>query len=219
MNFDLARTPTLEAVATQDEHRLAEDLRKRVEESIAAVETQTEVVDAAQTQQSAEDGLARLKKAERALAVLARELREQAAVAAQSAIETLVASACAGEKPDFKKLLIQIAIETQSGLVTRAIERIVEHLIPMAQISSLRGESHAAITRARVLERIAQERAEKVLGQLRDAVTEEMVLPIDMSKGVSGALLARAAGLKKMAVQISANADEIERAYCERKRQ
>jgi hypothetical protein len=57
--------------------------------------------------------------------------------------------------------------------------------------------------RARALERIAQERAEKVLKQLRGAVSEEMVLPVDMSKGVAGALLSRAAGLKRLAVQVS----------------
>lgn len=218
MNFDLARTPTLEAVATDDEHRLAQDLQKRVEEAITTVEAQPQVVEAAQTQQTTDENLSRLKRAERALSVLARELREQAASAAQVAIEALVASACAGQKPDFKKLLVELAIESQSGLVTRAIEKIVEHLIPLAHIAALRSESHAAMTRSRALEAIAQERAEKLLGQMRAAVTEEMVLPIDMSKGVSGALLARAAGLKKMAVQISSNADEMERAYNERKR-
>ena len=218
MSFDLARTPTLEAVATCDEHQLAQDMKKRVEESIAAVEQQKEVIEAAAAQQTSDERLRVLKKAERALSVLAKVLREQAAAAAQTAIETLIASACAGEKPDFKKLLAEIAIESQSALVTRAIERIVEHLIPLAQIAALRGEARSAMTRSRALERFAQERAEKILDQVRDAVTEEMVLPIDLSKGVSGALVARAAALKKIAVQISANADEIERAYHERKR-
>jgi len=71
--------------------------------------------------------------------------------------------------------------------------------------------------RARALDRIAQERAEKVLQQLRGAVTEEVVLPVDMSKGVAGALLARAASLKRCAVQISENADKMQRAYQDRK--
>ena len=58
---------------------------------------------------------------------------------------------------------------------------------------------------------------EKVLQQIRGAVSEEMVLPVDMSKGVAGALLARAAGLKRLAVQVSNNADRIERAYQDRR--
>jgi hypothetical protein len=38
------------------------------------------------------------------------------------------------------------------------------------------------------------------------------VLPVDMSKGVSGALLAYAARYKSHAIQISENADQLERA-------
>jgi len=56
-----------------------------------------------------------------------------------------------------------------------------------------------------------------VLQQLRGAVSQEMVLPVDMSKGVAGALLARAAGLKRCAVQISENADRIESSYRDRR--
>jgi hypothetical protein len=36
-------------------------------------------------------------------------------------------------------------------------------------------------------------------------------LPVDLSKGVSGALLAQAAELKYRALQLSANADSIQR--------
>jgi hypothetical protein len=72
------------------------------------------------------------------------------------------------------------------------------------------------VTRARAIESVAQERAERVLGQLRDAVSEEMVLPVDMSKGVAGALLAHASGLKKRAVQEAENADRMEKSYTAR---
>jgi hypothetical protein len=98
----------------------------------------------------------------------------------------------------------------------RALERLVEHVIPLAQIAYLRGDSHELLTRARAIESIAQERAERVLSQLREAVSEEMVLPVDMSKGVAGALLAHAGGLKKLAVQQAENADRIEKAYTAR---
>jgi len=47
-------------------------------------------------------------------------------------------------------------------------------------------------------------------------VSEEMVLPVDMSKGVAGALLAHASGLKRLAVQQAENADRIEKAYTAR---
>ena len=108
-------------------------------------------------------------------------------------------------------------LETQNRYAMRAIERMVEHLIPLAQIASLREESHALMTRARVLERIAQERAEKVLGKIRDAVSDEIVLPVDLSKGVAGALIARAVELRRCAVQISENADDLAKSYERRK--
>ncbi len=217
MSFDIARTPTLEAVATQDERVLAQDLQKRVEESLKVAEEQPEVVKAAEGHRAAEDRHAELRKAERTLSQHAKDLREQAAANAQAAIEALVESAATGDKPNFKKLQGLAAIENQSSFATRAIERIIEHLIPLAKIAALRAESHAAMARARAVEKIAQERAEKVLGQMRDAVTEEMVLPVDLSKGVAGALLAHAAGLKRMAIQISENADALERSYSERR--
>jgi hypothetical protein len=126
-----------------------------------------------------------------------------------------VESAAAG-KLEFKKLSEQVTVENQIRAMTRAIEKLTEHRLPLALIAGLREEAHALQSRARAMERIAQERAEKVLGQLRDAVTEEVVLPVDMSKGVVGALLSRAAAYKRSAVQVSESADRIEREYQDR---
>ncbi|MBZ5601801.1 MAG: hypothetical protein LAO79_05795 [Acidobacteriia bacterium] len=223
MSFDiaglnLAKTPTLEAVATGDEKALAADLRKRVEEAIQAAESQKEVVEARESQAAAERKLGSFKNAERWLSDFAKAALAQAAIAAEAALNAWIASAAVGEKPEYKKAAAVASIETQHQFAIRAIERLVEHFIPAAQIESLREESHALMTRARAVEAIAQQRAQKILGQVRDAVSDEMVLPIDLSKGVSGALLAHSAGWKKMALQISANADELERSYNERRK-
>jgi hypothetical protein len=215
MSFDIARTPTLEAVATEDEQRLVQDLQKRVEESIHAAESREDVMAAVESQRAAAEKLDRFRHAERALTRFAKSSREQAAAAMEGVLDAVIESA---EKPDFKKLSGLISIEHQNQFAMRAIERLVEHLIPIALMASLREESHALLTRARAVEGIAQERAERVLGQVRDAVCDEMVLPIDLSKGVSGALLAHANGLKRVAMQVSQNADELERSYSERRK-
>jgi hypothetical protein len=218
MSFDISRTPTLEAVATEDEQRLAQDLQKRVDEAIRAAESQDDALEAVGAHREAEDRLAKLRKAERTLTALAKASRQHAAAAAEAVLGGVIESAISGEKPDFKKLSGLAAMDSQNAITMRAIERLVEESIPLAQIASLREEAHALMTRARAAERIAQQRVEKILGQMRDAVTDEMVLPIDLSKGVSGALLAHAGALKKMAVQISSNADALERSYAERGR-
>ena len=218
MSFDIAATPTLQAVATPDEELLAHTLQARVQESIASAEQQPEVVAAFEARHSAEERLARLRKAERSLSRCSKETREQTAAATEAAMDAIVASAAVNDRPDFKKLHALAALENHTRYANRAIERIIEHLIPAAEIVSLRAEAFALMTSARAVETIAQERAEKVLGQLRDAVTEEMVLPVDMSKGVAGALLAHAAGLKRRALQISENADRLERSFSDRLR-
>ncbi len=215
MSFHVADTPTLQAVATEDEHLLAQDLQARVEEAAGQAEAHPEVVGSAEAQRLAEERLDRLRIAERALNLHAKQSREHLNDLSQSALDALVESAAAG-KLEFKKLSEQVTAENQIRAMTRAIEKLTEHRLPLAHIASLREEAHAVQARARAMERIAQERAEKVLGQLRDAVTEEVVLPVDMSKGVVGALLARATSLKRRAVQVSESADRMERQYQER---
>lgn len=216
MDFDVVRTPMLEAVAIPDEQMLAGDLKRRVEETIQAAESRAGVREAIAAQEAAEEHLARLRRAERWLSGFAAEARERTASAAGRALDALIESAASGVAADFKALPALAAMERQSQIATRAIERVVERLIPLAHIASLRETSHALLARARAIEGAAQERAEKVLGKMREAVSDEMVLPVDLSKGVAGALLAHAAGLKRMAVQISENADRMERSYMER---
>lgn len=218
MGFDIVRTPTLQVVATPDERQLADDLQKRVDEAISLAEAQPEVLAAAMEQQVAEERLARLQKAERVLNQYARESREKMAAMEQAALEAIVESAAAAGKPEFR-LNDLAALERHNRYTSRAIQCVVENWIPLAQVARLREESQAVIAKNRALEQIAQERAEKVLGQLREAVTEEMVLPVDMSKGVSGALLAQAAGLKHYAQQLAAEADELERSHRKRREQ
>ncbi len=223
MSFDIAVTPTLQAVATPNEELLAKELQARVQESIAFAEQRSEVAEAMEAQRAAEERVARLRKAERALSRYFKETREQTAAATESAMDAIIESALiaaltGSDRPDFKKLQSLSVLENHGRYAGRAIERIVEHLLPMAEIAGLRADAFALMTRVRSVEAVAQDRAEKVLGQMRDAVTEEMVLPVDMSKGVSGALLAHASGLKRRAVQISENADRLERSYRDRLR-
>jgi len=218
MSFDIAATPTLQAVATPDEELLAQTLQARVQEAIASAEQQRDAVDAVEAQHAAEDRLARLRKGERSLSRYSKETREQTASATEAALDAIIESAESNAMPDFKKLNALTILENHARYANRAIERLVEHVIPTAQLVSLRAEAFALMTRARGIEAVAQDRAERVLGQLRDAVTEEMVLPVDMSKGVAGALLTHAAGLRRCAVQISENADRLERLYSDRVR-
>ncbi len=214
-DFHITETPTLHFVATEDEDRLSRDLQTRLEESLGQAEKRADVTAAADTHRAAGRRLEQLQKAERALHLHARQSSTEIAGIAQRALDKIIDSAAAGQV-DFGDLGELTAIELRSRYTGRALERLVEHLIPLAQVAQLRADSHELLTRARAIESVAQERAERVLGQLRDAVSEEIVLPVDMSKGVAGALLAHASALKKLAVQQAENADRIEKSYTAR---
>jgi hypothetical protein len=211
MSFDIARTSTLHAVATGDEQQLVEDLQERVEVAIRQAAASPAVLETAEAQRRAEQHFLSLQKAERALNQFAKSAGEKLVGMREAALDSVIESAAGGDKLDFKGLSELATLESRSRQATRAIERLVERFLPIALWARLREESHAAITLARALESVAQERAERVLDQMRDAVGEEMILPVDLSKGVAGALLARAEELKRRGVQLSSNADSIEK--------
>jgi hypothetical protein len=214
-DFHITETPTLHFVATDDEQRLSQDLQARLDESLGLADRQPEVVAAAETTRTAAERLQQMKKAERTLHQFAREANIEMASVTDRTLGAIIDSAAEG-KPEFTKLGEAMRIEARIRYTGRALERLVEHVIPLAQIVHLRADAHELMTRAKAIEKIAQERAERVLSQLREAVSEEMVLPVDMSKGVAGALLAHASGLKRLAVQQAENADRIEKAYTAR---
>ena len=211
MSFNIARTPTLHAVANGDEQQLVEDLQERVDAAIRqATETPT-VMEAVESQRRAEQHFLGLQKAERTLNQFAKSAGEKLAAMREATLDAVIDSARGRDNLDFKGLSELAALESRSRQATRAIERLVERLLPLALWMRLREESHAAIALARALEGIAQERAERVLDQLREAVGEEMILPVDLSKGVAGALLARAEDFRQRGVQLASNADSIEK--------
>jgi hypothetical protein len=202
-------------VATGDEQRLSQDLDARLNESLQRAEEQPGVAAALESNRKAAERVQQLKEAEHGLHQYARESGLEMTRAAELALDQIIISAAAG-KPNFAGVKELSSAEARNRYTGRALERLVEHLIPVAQIAQLRADSHELMTRARAIEAVAQERAEKLLGQLRDAVSEEIVLPVDMSKGVAGALLAHASELKKLALRQSENADQLEKSYASR---
>jgi hypothetical protein len=216
MSFHLSQTPTLEAVSTDDEQLLSQDLQARVAEAVAQAHAQPEVAAAIELARATTEELTRLRSAERALHQLAKDSRAKLEQIGQQALDALVDAAAGGGSPEWKKASEAAAIEDQIRYAGRAIERLAEHSIPLAHIASLREEAHSLEAQSRALEAIAEERAKKVLAQIRGAVSDEMVLPVDFSKGVAGALIARAKEWRYRGVQMAAEADELEQSYRDR---
>ena len=218
LSFDIVQTPTLQAVADGDERQLVEDLQTRLDAATQSAETQPEVVAALASQRQAQEQLQKLRTAERGLHQYAKKLAGKIASLRETALDGLIESF--GEDQSIEKnplnskpLAEWAGYETRNRQVSQAIERLVEQKLPLAQLAGLREESHATMTMVKALEQIAQQRAEKLLEHLRSAVSEEVVLPVDMSKGVSGALLHQASEYKDKARQLSESADQLEKSY------
>ena len=126
MSFDIVQTPTLQAVATQDEKQLADHLQKRVDEAISQAEAQPGVERAIAAHGTAGEHLKKLQKAERVLNAYAKASREQMTGSGPAVLDAIVESAAAGGKPDFKKLDELTALEHQNAFASRAIQRVIE---------------------------------------------------------------------------------------------
>jgi hypothetical protein len=208
----LSETPVLQAIATEDNQQLSRAIAERVDAAVAQAEASPEVAAAAAAYAGAVDAVARLEQAERVLTARGRELGERLSAGFEEALGEIVARAGEG-RASSGSFDGYVRVETEHRLVMRAIERTVEHLLPRARIDRLRAESHMLDARGRALEAIGEERAAKLLESLRGAVEEEVVVPVDTSKGVCGALMARAADLRRAAVAASKNADRLQELY------
>src|SRR6202521_4949246 len=111
MSFDIAKTPTLQAIATENEQQLADDLQQRVDAGLRQAEEQPDVIEAAEAQRLAEGHVAKLQKAERALPQFAKEMGDKISAFRGAALDGIIESAASGSKPDFKALTELSTIE------------------------------------------------------------------------------------------------------------
>src|SRR5258708_37321325 len=102
MSFDLAKTPTIQAVTHADEHALADDLSQRVREAVSQAETTVEATEAEDARAVAQHSLEKARRAERALSALAPPLNRGAAAAIGQAGDELIESPGGAEKTEFK---------------------------------------------------------------------------------------------------------------------
>src|SRR5215831_6458105 len=103
MSFHLSQTPTLEAVSTDDDARLAEDLQARVAEAIAQAEAMPDAKAAAESSRASAANLEQLRTAERSLHQWAKEARTKLDEIGKTAMDSLVQAAAKGATPEWSK--------------------------------------------------------------------------------------------------------------------
>ena len=215
MELDLQTTPTVilstPNAANVVTEKLVAELR-RVAEDPAVIEAQSAF-------ENAEARQMKLDVALRGLNARYGELDKWLKGILPEHVEALIEAAASGSKqPGAKTASRIIDAESEVRLLIRAVQRVVEHLNPTAQIACLQAEARYGFTRAKSLETLANERAQRLLESLSVAVSEEGTVQVDAKAGVSGVLLSMASEAKTKAYGHERLAKELQSKYDEQKR-
>jgi hypothetical protein len=208
--LNLRATPTLQLSAPNAAEKLDEKLTAELER----VEADQSVLADRALFEKACDREKQLDRAHRALNQRDSEIGKWLGDIAGTYVESLIESAGSdGKRPDVKIAGRIIDSENESRLICRAIERIALHLKPVAEIARLRAEAQMQHTRAKVIDELAHERAQRFVGALSAAVGEEVAVSVDTKSGAIGMLLAIANEARKEAYGLEAFARERQESY------
>jgi hypothetical protein len=213
--IDLRQTPTLMLSGPGAAESIALKLRAELER----VDQDEKVVAARATFTEAETALDRTNLAMLRINDRVGELTRFLGDVAIKYVDELIESAGAGGKRPDSKIGTQIInAENEARLSARAIGRIAEHLIPLAEIAKLRAEADLELIRAYVMDRFATERGQKLIAAMGAAVEAECVVQVDTKGGVAGMLLNFANEARKNAHGYDALAKELQEKYDEQQR-
>jgi hypothetical protein len=214
--LDLRQTPTLQLSG----QNAAENITLKLKAELERVEQDEHVIAARAAFAEAETVFDRTRLAMRRINDRVGELTQFLGDVAIKYVDELIESAAAGGKRPDSKISTQIInSENEHRLSVRAIGRIAEHLIPKAEIAKLRAVADVERVRAYVMDRLANERGQRLMDAMGPAVAEEVSVQVDMKGGVAGMLLGLANQARLKANGHETEAKELQEKYDEQQRQ
>lgn len=164
-------------------------MQLQLREIIERVETSEAVAQAADRHDKAVDRAAFLKQAQVRLMQDMQQLGRQLAEVGRAAEDSIIG----GESPDLDRLA---HCELTHRMVSRAHQRIVERLLPEADIEDLLANANLLASRARAIRAEAEARIAKTAQLMAEAAEFEGHIAFDPANTLSGALLAHAVELE-----------------------
>lgn len=164
-------------------------MQSQLREILERVETSEPVAQAASRREKAVDRTAFLKHAQVRLMRDMQDLGRRLAECGRAAEDAVIG----GEKADLATLAKQ---EMEHRLVSRANQRIVERLLPEADIEELLANANLLASRAKAIRAEAESRIAKTAQLMAEAAEFEGHIAFDPANTLSGALLAHAAELE-----------------------
>ena len=187
-----------------------EAFQKKLDAVFAEIAACGGVVEAREARDAAAGEVARLKLARSRLSDRAREIFDELRNLSAALDDALIEDA-GGDLS--KKLKGLGALEAEHRAVLRASSRVVEHLLPMAEIAELFRESEHLASRARALRGAASERIRKTAEMLADAAEHEGGIVFDSTNTLSGEMQRQAEELERQAANYAQWAKEREEQY------
>jgi hypothetical protein len=190
-----SETETIEVSHFTSEEEVTRELEIKVRGLVEAARQAAGVAEATQQRESAEALRDKLKRASRDLGERAKGLFEENRKAAGRVDDALIE----GLPVTAAQLDTHVRLEAEHRATLRASERVVERLLPVAEINAMELQAEEFLAHARELRRVADERMKITARLLADAAEHEGEIAFDPRNTVSGLLTAEADELERRA--------------------
>jgi hypothetical protein len=204
----LAQPVEVRVFSSDDE--LNNAMQKKLEAIYDDILSSSPVAQAYEAYQAAQKHVAKLKKAQARLTHRAREIFTNMGDI-HEAIETeLIESETRGLSANLKAL---DALESEHRSVMRANSRLLEHLLPQAEIAELRRAAEHLNAKASAVRAAAAERIQKTAQMMAEAAEYEGGIVFDSMNTLSGEMQRQAGELERQAANYLNWAREREEQY------
>ena len=190
-------------------------MQKKLETIYGDILTSDRVAGAFEAYEAARRNVEKLKKAQASLTRRAREIFDQMKEVSSSLDTALIESHGDGKESAeaSKDLKILAALETEHKSVSRANSRILEHLLPRAEIAELGRAADHLTAKANAVREAASERIQKTAQMMAEAAEYEGGIVFDSVNTLSGEMHRHASEFDRQANNYQTWAREREEQY------
>jgi len=203
-------TQSVEVRAFASEEQLNSAMQKKLDAIYAEIFARTAVADAFMARETAHQEVTRLKRAQAGLATRLRAVFDSIKAACSDVDAALVEDSAADITGKVKTV---VALEAEHRSVSRAHSRIIEHVLPQAEIVELDRTADHLSAKAYAVREAATERIERTARMMAEAAAFEGGIVFDPANTLSGEMRRQAAEFDREAANYRMWAREREEQY------
>lgn len=197
---------TIEVRAFATDEAFIQTLEERAVEILARVEAEPGVEAAVGRHRIAAGRVAELREARQRLTRRGRELFDLLRETSAGIELSLIAGD--GRDEQSRGFVRALKLEAEHRLSGQAVSRVVEQMLPEAEIAELGERAEASMARAAALRSVVEERIRRTALLMAQAADHEGEIVFDQGKTLSGELRAKAESLEAEAMGYRREAEE-----------